>query len=211
VLKWGSRRPDTPQVAPTAPAAPSDAVVTSKVFPRFLAALAHQPAPVLLDLGPVVGSNVSYFGERLACKLYVEDLYSDVEDHAKRGDRAALASFLATRLTQAPDSIDGILCWDLFDFLDRAAGQVLAKQLAGMLRKGGALYGSFGTTPIELKYYTKTVVVAEDSLRHRMSPASPVARTVHLTRDIIKMFDGLSVAESVLLKSSTRETLFRRL
>jgi hypothetical protein len=210
VLKWGSRRADTPQVAPAAPPAPADALVTSKVFPRFLAALAHQPAPVLLDLGPVVGANVSYFGERLACKMYVEDLYSDIEAHAKRGERAALAAFFATRLTQAPDSIDGILCWDLFDFLDRASGQALAKRLAGMLRKGGALYGTFGTTPAELKHYTRTVVESEDSLRHRMSPASPVARTVLLTRDIIKMFDGLIVAESVLLKSNTRETLFRR-
>jgi len=105
VLKWGSRRADTPQVAPAAPPAPADALVTSKVFPRFLAALAHQPAPVLLDLGPVVGANVSYFGERLACKMYVEDLYSDIESHAKRGERAALATFLSTRLTQAPDSV----------------------------------------------------------------------------------------------------------
>ena len=120
MLKWGSRRADGPQVAPPAPSAPVDAVVASKVFPRFLAAVGHQPSPAVLDLGPVVGSNVSFFGERLACKLYVEDLYSDVEAHARRGDREALAAFLATRLPQAPDSVDGILCWDLFDFLDRA-------------------------------------------------------------------------------------------
>lgn len=210
MLKWGSRRAETPPAAPAPPTAVADATVTSKVFPRFLAAVGQQPSPVLLDLGPVVGSNVSFFGERLACKLHVEDLYSDIEAHAKRGDRAALAEFFATRLTQAPDSIDGILCWDLFDFLDRTSGQVLAKRLAGMLRKGGALYGSFGTTPLELKHYTKTIVATEDALRHRLSPATPVARTVLLTRDIIKMFDGLIVAESVLLKSSTRETLFRR-
>ncbi len=210
MLKWGSRRPESPPVAPPAAPAPADAIVTSKVFPRFLAAVGHQPSPALLDLGPVVGSNVSFFGERLACKLYVEDLYSDVEEHARRGDRAGLAAFFANRLTQPPGSIDGILCWDLFDFLDRPAGLVLAARLAGMLRKGGALYGSFGTTAVELKHYTKTVLVTEESLKHRLSPASPVARTVLLTRDIIKMFDGLIVAESVLLKSSTRETLFRR-
>lgn len=172
--------------------------------------MGHQPSPVLLDLGPVVGSNVSFFGERLSCKLYVEDLYADVEAHAKRGERAQLAQFFATRLTQAPDSVDGVLCWDLFDYLDRQAGLVLAGQLARMVRKGGALYGSFGTTPIELKHYTRSVIESEDTLRHRTTPATPVPRTVLLTRDIIKMFDGLIVAESVLLKSSTRETLFRR-
>jgi len=205
VLKWGK-----PQVAPPAPSAPADAVVTSKVFQHFLTAVGHQSSPTLLDLGAVVGSNVSFFGERFACKLHVEDLYADIEDHAQRGQRAALSTFLATRLTEAPDTIDGILCWDVFDFLDRAAGLVLAAKLAGMLRKGGALYGSFGTTAVELKNYTKTVVMAEDSLKYRAVPATPVARTVLLTRDIIKMFDGLIVAEQVLLKSSTRETLFRR-
>jgi hypothetical protein len=33
---------------------------------------------------------------------------------------------------------------------------------------------------------------------------------VRLTRDMIRMFDGLVVADSVLLKSNTRETLFRK-
>jgi hypothetical protein len=41
-------------------------------------------------------------------------------------------------------------------------------------------------------------------------PATPTKRTVLTTRDIIKMFGGLTVAESVLLKSNTREILFRR-
>jgi hypothetical protein len=209
VLKWGSRRAESPAAVP-APAAPVEQVVTSKVFPKFLSAVANQPSPTLLDLGPVVGSNVAFFGERLACKLHVEDVFADVEAFNKRGDRAGLSAFLATRLTQQPDSIDGVLCWDIFDFLDKPSGLVLAAKLAKMVRRGGALYGTFGTTPVELKQYTRTTLAAEDSLKPRYSPATPVPRTVLLTRDIIKMFDGLIVAESMLLKSSTRETLFRR-
>ena len=184
--------------------------MTSKVFPRFLAAVAQQPAPVLLDLGPVVGSNITFFGERLACKIYVEDLIADVEAAAKRGERDALTAALATRLTQAPESVDGVLCWDLFDFLSRPAGQMLARQLSRLLRRGGAVYGLFGTTPIELRNYSRFTVVAEDTLRVKALPATPVQRSVLLTRDTIKMFDGLIVAESVLLKSKTREQLFRK-
>jgi hypothetical protein len=209
VLKWGGRRAESPTTAPV-PATPVETVVTSKVFPKFLSAVANQPSPTLLDLGPVVGSNVTFFGERLACKLHVEDLFADVEGFNKRGDRAGLLAFLATRLSQAPDSIDGVLCWDLFDFLDKPSGLVLASKLAKMVRRGGALYGTFGTTPVELKNFTRTVVAAEDSLKPRPYPATPVPRTVLLTRDIIKMFDGLIVAESMLLKSSTRDTLYRR-
>jgi hypothetical protein len=209
VLKWGSRRAESPTAAP-APVAPVEQVITSKVFPKFMSAVANQPSPTLLDLGPVVGSNVAFFGERLACKLHVEDVFADVEAFHKRGDRAGLAAFLATRLTQEPDSIDGVLCWDIFDFLDRQAGLVLAGKLAKMVRRGGALYGTFGTKPVELKQYTRTTLAAEETLKPRHSPATPVPRTVLLTRDIIKMFDGLIVAESMLLKSNTQEILLRR-
>jgi hypothetical protein len=184
--------------------------MTSKVMPRFLAAVSHAVSPVLLDLGPVVGSNVEFFGERLACKIYVEDLYATVEAHARKQDPEAPPPALAERLMQAEASVDGILCWDLFDYLDRKTGQALAARLAGVLRPGGALYGFFGTTVVDLTQYTRFVLETDSTMRHRPYPATPVRRTVLVTRDINRMFSGLEVAESVLLKSSTRETLFRK-
>ena len=206
------KRPGRPADAPAAAASPAatDPVVTSKVFPKFLSALAQRPVPVLLDLGPVVGSNITFFGDRLGCKIYIEDLVADVEAHARRGERDRVAAFFGNRLTQEPGSVDGILCWDVFDFLDKAAGQTMAGQLAKLLRPGGALYGFFGTTPVELSSYSRYVVEAEDRLKVRQTPATPLKRHVLLTRDIMKMFDGLNVSESVLLKSNTRETLFRK-
>ena len=98
----------------------------------------------------------------------------------------------------------------MFDFLDRAAGQLLAGRLARLLRRGGALHGFFGTTTVDLRHYSRFVVETEDTLRLRAYPATPVGRNVLLTRDMIRMFEGLIVTESVLLTSSTRETLFRK-
>ncbi len=181
-------------------------------MPKFVAALAGRPSPVVLDLGPVVGSNVAFFGERLACKLHVADLFVDVEAHARRRakDLAADPPALASRLVQAPESVDGILCWDLFDYLDGATARALAARLTGLLRSGGALYGLFGTTPAALAHYTRFELEEPDSLRHRTYPATPARRHVLTSREIVRMFDGLEVAESVLLRSSARETLFRK-
>ena len=103
-----------------------------------------------------------------------------------------------------------MLCWDLFDFLDNTTGKALATRLACLLRPGGVLYGFFGTTPVELLHYTRFAVASENTFRQRAYPATAVRRNVLLTRDINRMFEGLVVAESVLLKSSTRETLFRK-
>jgi Methyltransferase domain len=207
---WNGRKTDGPAVAP-APGRPvSGTVTTSKVFPRFLAVVARRTDPVLLDLGPVVGANVSFLGDRLACKIHVNDLYTEVEAHARRGDHEALAQALAACLPQEPEAFDGILCWDLFDYLDRSTGQAVAARLVALLRPGGALYGLFGTTAAELTHYTRFVIEGEDTLRQRTYPATAGRRNVLLTRDINKLFDGLSVTESVLLKTSTRETLFRK-
>jgi hypothetical protein len=211
LFKWNARKDQEP-VSDATPAltTPSESSTATKVFPKFIAALTSQPAPVLIDLGPVVGSNISFFGDRLSCKIYVEDLFSEVEQHAKRGQRDTLGTTLVARLTQPDDSVDGILCWDLFDFLDKISGPLLARKLTTLLRKGGALYGQFGSSPGELQQYSRFIIDADDRLRVRNSPATPVARNVLTTRDIIKMFDGLNVTESILLKSNTRETLFRK-
>lgn len=207
---WSGRKANGLAVAPAPGRTVPGLVTTSKVFPRFVAAVARQPAPVLLDLGPVVGANVSFFGDRLACKILVNDLFDEVEACARRGDRDRLAPLLAARLPEQPASVAGILCWDLFDYLDRSAGQMLAARLVELLRPGGALYGLFGTTAVELTHYTRFAVEAENMLRQRTYPATGRRRNVLLTRDINRLFDGLVVTESVLLKTSTRETLFRK-
>ncbi|HEX6974322.1 MAG TPA: hypothetical protein VF147_07975, partial [Vicinamibacterales bacterium] len=79
LLRWGGKRPgqaDTPGDAP-APRG-EEPVVPSKALPKFLSAISHQPgAPILLDFGPVIGANVEFFGDRLGCKLFIEDLLAD--------------------------------------------------------------------------------------------------------------------------------------
>jgi hypothetical protein len=208
VFNWGARKPrEAPESAATAQA---EATAASKVLPKFLTALATRPTPLLVDLGPVVGVNVEFFGERLACKIHVLDLFQEVEAAGRRGSTEGLSDELAERLTLPYESVDGILCWDLFDFLDRATAQSLASHLSKLLRPGGALYGFFGTSPAELRTYTRFIVNGDDSYRLRSYAATPVTRAVLANRDISRMFDGLSVAESVLLKTNTRETLFRK-
>lgn len=209
LFKWSGRnRDDAAGSAPTPAAA--ETVTSSKVFQRFIAALTPRPSPVLLDLGPVVGANISFYGERLACKLYVEDLFAEIEAIHRRGAADTMSTALVERLHHGEASIDGILCWDLFDFLDRATGQAVAARLIKMLKAGGALHALFGTTAVELTHYTRFIVEADDSLRQRPYPATKVKRMVRQMGDINRLFDGLKGIESVLLKTSARETLFRK-
>jgi hypothetical protein len=194
--------------APSAPVA--DPVFATKALRKLLTSLVSRELPVLLDLGPVVGSNVSFFGEQLGCKIFVEDIFADLDRHVREGKVATLPDFLQTRFLQADGTVDGILCWDLIDYLDRAAAQALAAQLTRVLRPEGALLGFFGTAKPRDARYTKYIIVDEVNLKHRSYQAARGRQAILLNRDIIRLFAGLRVSDSFLLQNNLREILFRK-
>ena len=84
------------------------------------------------------------------------------------------------------------------------------KQIVRMLRPGGAVMGFFCTAGSPRAPFTKYEVVDDNSLRHRPHAGAGGAKHSLPNRDIIKMFDGLIVSDSFLLKNNTREFLLRR-
>ncbi len=173
----GARRGDAEEPLSLAEPAPSGSTYATKALKKFLATLTSRPDPVLLDLGPVIGSNVSFFGEQLGCKIFVEDVYADIDRHERAGTTGDLAAFLAKRFTHAEGSIDGILCWDLLDFLDPASAQVVATALSRMLAVDGALLGFFSTATARDATFVKYVVVddLESAAPSVRAPAHAVA------------------------------------
>jgi hypothetical protein len=215
ILRWGGKRsgqPDPPRDAPVTRG--GDVVVPSKAFPKFLAALSNRPAgaepPVLIDFGPVIGTNVAFFGEHLGCKLFIEDLFADFDRHAKAGTLKELPTTIGSRFRHADASVDGVLCWDFFDFLSKPAAEALARQIVRMLRPGGSMMGFFCTSSVPQASFTKYEIVDKTSLRHKHHPGTGGPKHAFPNRDIIRMFEGLVVADSFLLKNNTREILLKR-
>jgi len=210
-FRWGPRRSEaSADVSAGDALADAGRVVPSRVFPKFLAALARRENPTLVDLGPVVGDNITFFGERLGCKIFVEDLFAEIERRAQEGSTAALPDAFEERFRGRAPTVDGVLCWDVFDHLERPAAQALASHLVRILKPGGSVFGLFGTAEADRPHYTKYVIVDADRLRHRPYPAADARRHILLNRDIIRLFAGLEVAESVLLQINIREILFRK-
>jgi SAM-dependent methyltransferase len=185
----------------------------TKVLARFVANLSARPQPVLLDLGPVVGANVSFFGEQLGCKIIYGDIPKDIDRHVREGKLDDLPAALAKRFPHESESIDGILCWDVFDYLEKKPARSLAEQLTRMLRPDGVLLAFFTTaqpqpgTPPE---YTRHVVVSPTVLQYRAYPASRGRQRPLPNRDIQLLFEPLRIAEQFLLKTNLREVLFRK-
>ena len=121
-----------------------------------------------------------------------------------------LPAFLQKRFPQPSGSVDGILCWDLIDYLDRASAQALASELTRVLKPEGALLGFFGTAQSRETHYTKYIIVDEVTLKHRAYASARSRQAAMLNRDIIRLFAGLRVSDSFLLQNNLREILFRK-
>jgi hypothetical protein len=207
-----SSRKSESEAAVFPPPADSDPLFSTKALRKFLGCLTSRELPVLIDLGPVVGSNIAYFGEQLGCKIFVVDLFADLDRFAREGRIEEFADFIDKKFTQESASVDGILCWDFIDYLDKSTAQRLATQLTRVLRADGALLGFFSSsTQPGNSHYNKFIVSDQGvNLRARAYPALRGRQSVLLNRDIIRLFAGLRVSDSFLLKNNQREILFRK-
>lgn len=186
-------------------------IVASRVLAGFLSLVFSRPAAEVLDLGPAVGSNITFLGQRIGCKIHVKDLYADLERHADRDMGERFPQFLHARFAgYDAESIDAILCWDLFDYLVPAAANALAGTLVQLLRPGGALLAFFGGGATSERSYTRYVIEDEGHLRYRISAAACARQRILQNRDIFALFPGLDIFDSVLLKSGLREVVFRK-
>jgi len=192
-----------------APAA-AETVRPSKTLAQFLSLLFSRPSAELVDLGPVIGSNIAFFGERIGCKIHVEDLYADLDRHAREDALDELPKFLGRRFALPDATVDAVLCWDVVDYLAPAAAGVLAGELTRMLRPGGALLGFFSGDGADDRGYTKYVIEDESHLRGRLYAGACCRGRALQNREITDLFAGLDLFGSVLLKSGVREALFRK-
>src|SRR5215813_864619 len=147
--------------------ASDETVYQSKTLSKFLSEVYARQKAVLIDLGPAIGSNISYLGERVGCKIHVGDLYTDLDRHAREGMFNRLPEFLERRFPLSDGSVDAVLGWDVFDYLGSSAGAVLAGELIRLLRPGGLLLGFFATRPSEDTRFAKYFIEDESRLRCR--------------------------------------------
>lgn len=165
----------------------------------------------VLDLGPAIGSNIAFMGERIGCKIHVKDLYADLERHVHEGAPARFPEFLDGCFREYDaESIDAVLCWDIFDYLAPPAANALAGALTRTVRPGGALLAFFGGGGTAERSYTRYIIEDERHLRYRVTPAACGRQRPLQNRDILALFPGLALFDSVLLKSGVREVLFRK-
>src|SRR6266508_3747154 len=90
-------RRSEPEVRADATVPADEPLFATKAFRKLLSTLSSREAPTLIDLGPVVGSNVSFFGEQVGCKIFVEDIYAELDRHVHAQKLDTLPAYLEKR------------------------------------------------------------------------------------------------------------------
>jgi len=175
---------DEPDVALT-PSAVDDPVFATKALRKFLSHLTSRESPCC-SISAGGGEHVISSASNWAARFSSRNIFADVDRHVRDAKLEQLPDFSRRVSRRKPDRWTAILCWDLIDYLDRAAAQELATELTRVLRRRRAAR-VLGTAQPRDTRYTKFIIGDEANLKHRTYPAAR-GQAILLNRDIIRLF-----------------------
>jgi hypothetical protein len=176
----------------------------------------------LLDLGPARQTTITFFIER-GFKVYTEDLlvtwknFLDVDEKQMRelpsgADRmemtpaARAERFLESTLRHPPDTFDGVLMWDLLDYLDNELVSRLVTRLTSLVRDGGVALAIFHTRKPEA--FHRYRVVDAQNLELIPAPCPFAPQHVFQNREISDLFRRFRSSKTFVGRDQLREGLF---
>jgi len=145
---------------------------TSNALPLFLEGLEQVRESQILDVGSICGDNIRFFARRVK-RLYICDMFF----HLSRDPRGILPqNQIWKHLDYPPHSFDGILLWNLVDYLNDSEGMVLAS-LAGKSMSG--------TVPCSF--------VVKDRFRLEINPKPEIDLSLHIrsNREVLELTEQL--------------------
>ncbi len=214
VTRLGSGQPrprDLPAEPGVAPSV-SERLVPTRAIGILVDVLRGRQAPVVLDLGRVVGGNVGFLTSEFGCRLVVADLFADLDVRAAGGERSGDddGAWVAARLGQDAESVDAVLCWDTLEYLTATESRVLASRLTRLLRPHGVLVLGFSNEWRVESGHATYEIVDRETLRRQFHPGPSRQSRVLTGREAMETFRELAVVDTFLLATRAYEMLFRK-
>lgn len=168
----------------------------------------------VLDLGAPEQCNVAFFSGS-PCKLYIEDLYrSFIAPREGRKDKHSedvdVASAIADALSYEDTArFDLVLGWDLFNYMERDAVELLMSHVAGSCRAGTLLFLTVLTGARIPTAPARITMTHHGQLRYRSAIDSQSISNPRISPTAIqRIMPGFSLLHSFLLGEEMQEFLF---
>ncbi len=175
-----------------------------RTLPTITALAADSERPTLLDMGPGLGPNIEYFGKH-GFKVFIEDFLRN-QVPAKQGLRSD-----GDYLKYSAASFDGVLCWDILDFIEPEDAMTLVRNLLHLLKPGGMILALFDAqSNPNMKQVLRHKITDDFWVLHE--PVSEFRPRSHhyANREIMKLFTSFDIVKSYYHKSRFREFLFQK-
>jgi hypothetical protein len=183
------------------------------VFASLMDIMGNERKWVILDLGPARAANLEVMS-RLRCRLLLEDIHELVS--ALRGDNAEDKAALANWFEQwtpgvSPGSIDVVIAWDIFNYLNPDLCKAFIGLLAPLLKPGAYIYllvysqKDMSAQPIPYK------IISDDRLQYQSRSKATRPSPRFNQTELKKFLPEFRVVKSVLLRNGIQEYLFRHI
>jgi len=186
----------------------------SKGLREFCAAIRSPEGLQILDLGAASQANINLL-TGLGHRLCTEDLHRCLELFTSRSMVSAdpdteTERFFRENLQYQPAQFDGVLCWDLFDFVPDALVKPLVDRLFELVKPGGHLLTFFHSgQPGQLMPVCQYRICSQDQLQINERAQGKLRRAIN-NRGIESLFKNFASLKFFLTKDSLREVVIVR-
>lgn len=214
--------PTTAGGAAVAAAPGSPNVRATNGLKEFLWLLSDIEQPRILDLGNVSQATLNFFinkGFRISTEDILrswKEFIASEEDALRRMppgqetariSQASLAEkFLADAVSYPEENFNGVLVWDLLDYLDSELMPRLMDRLFDILRPGGVVLAMFHSRTPER--YHRYRVLDTQSFEMVPTPTISVHARIFQNREILDLFAKFRSSKTFVARDQLREALF---
>ncbi len=182
---------------------------------EFTRIIAGQENLCILDLGSTSPQNIAHL-TGLGHRVYNEDVLTSslAPDFVCKNDDGStsvnLDKFLTENLNYKTQHFDGVLCWDIPDYLHESLVKAMIERLASVLKPGGVLLAYFHTKDAgpDAPYF-RYHIAGKDSLDLQRGPRFRLQRVFN-NRHIENLFRDFSNIKFFLARDNVREVLVVR-
>lgn len=183
---------------------------------EFFRTLEGRTGLSILDWAGASQANINFITS-LGHRLYTEDFYQLLEMHfagpdfyGNQQDPARVEHFLSQALNFAAASFDGVLLWDMLEYLAAPLLEVVVARLEQIVRPGGCMLAIFHADEKLEKVPAYFYRIADAgtlllSLRAMKQPAR-----LFNNRAIERLFAGFRSVKFFLTRDNLREVVVRR-
>jgi hypothetical protein len=178
---------------------------TSNAIKLLMDWLGQRPETQLLDIGPVCGENIEFFGRRVG-RLFICDMFLQLHKDRKNG---LPPDDLWRHLHYPSQSFDGILLWELTQRLEEGQLPTLVERNHMLLRPGGMVLVMMGDHAVS---ETVNAFVTEGDFKVHLRPQPHLDLPVsgRQSRDVLAVMSPFSLVKSFIYRNGLREFLFQR-